>query len=548
MGGGVSHDKNAEVAAKLQALRQSYADRLPEELESLNSLAQALLSNEDRPQALSELKARLHKLAGSAGSFGYAALGQEARRLELALQGLSDQAPDPQRIAALVHRVTHLGDELVQVSDTRLVPQTSLREQGERHNRLFLLEDDPQVAEEIAESLRHFGHSVSVFAELGAAELAILANPPDFILADIFFLAEGRDSPELIEKLQRGRKAPIPVIFMSSRTDFDAYLAAARAGAIRYFTKPLDVAKLVDFLEDYLDARRSAPFRVLIVDDDGLLAGHYRQILEAAGMLVETLADPTQVLPKLDEFHPEVILLDLHMPRCPGTDLAKVIRLTDSWLQVPIVYLSAETDIDRRIQAVGHSGDDFLAKPISDKELVSAVKVRAARARQLSHVIDLDSLTGLLKHARAKEELVKEVARAKRQGQALSLAMIDLDHFKRVNDSWGHPAGDKVIRALAHLLRQRLRKTDVLGRYGGEEFIAILPGCPIEEASRLLDAVRCNFEALMFQAGQDSFQLTLSVGLAGNERGELAAEELLNLADNALYRAKREGRNRVVVA
>jgi diguanylate cyclase (GGDEF)-like protein len=140
-----------------------------------------------------------------------------------------------------------------------------------------------------------------------------------------------------------------------------------------------------------------------------------------------------------------------------------------------------------------------------------------------------------------------EVSRAKRSGEKVSLVMLDLDHFKQVNDTHGHTAGDKVIKAMAHLLRQRLRKTDALGRYGGEEFLVVLPRCAAPEALTLMNSVREHFSSLPFLANGQNFHVTMSAGIACYEGGEPAPERLLEMADEALYNAKSGGRNQVCV-
>lgn len=190
--------------------------------------------------------------------------------------------------------------------------------------------------------------------------------------------------------------------------------------------------------------------------------------------------------------------------------------------------------------------DDFLSKPISDVRLVSAVQARASRARQLDNLMSRDSLTGLLKHVRIKDELETELARCRRHDQPMSVAMVDIDHFKQVNDTHGHAAGDQVIKALAQLLKQRLRTSDLIGRYGGEEFVVVLPECNGSGAMGLMEDIRRRFAALRFHPNGGEFQCTLSAGLVTVLPGhELAGAEVLARADQALYTAKRGGRNQV---
>src|SRR5690606_25866423 len=157
--------------------------------------------------------------------------------------------------------------------------------------------------------------------------------------------------------------APVPVIFVSTRTDFAAYHAAVRAGAVGYFVKSLDIIRLVECFENYLDRRRSMPYRVLIIDDDQALAEHYKLVLGAADIRAEVIARPQEIFRVLQDFHPELILLDINMPECSGIELAQVIRLNQDWLRVPITYLSSEQDEEKRALAMVRAGDDFLSKP-----------------------------------------------------------------------------------------------------------------------------------------------------------------------------------------
>jgi diguanylate cyclase (GGDEF)-like protein len=158
-----------------------------------------------------------------------------------------------------------------------------------------------------------------------------------------------------------------------------------------------------------------------------------------------------------------------------------------------------------------------------------------------------DSLTGLLNHTVLKEQLAIEVARAARLGQKMSFAMVDIDHFKHVNDTYGHPTGDQVIKSISRLLQQRLRKSDVVGRYGGEEFAIILPNTGEEQAVRLLDELRVGFSQVRHLSEGREFYVTFSAGIAScsNFAG---ANQLSNAADRALYKAKAQGRNRVTLA
>jgi diguanylate cyclase (GGDEF)-like protein len=249
----------------------------------------------------------------------------------------------------------------------------------------------------------------------------------------------------------------------------------------------------------------------------------------------------------LEEFSPELILMDINMPGASGEEVAQVLRQQEIHVSVPIVFLSGETDKSRQLAAMGHGGDDFLVKPIQPEHLVSAVTSRIERYRALRNFMIRDSLTGLLNHTKIKEQLEIEIDRARRQQRPLSFAMIDLDHFKSVNDTYGHPTGDKVLKSLSRLLQQRLRKVDVIGRYGGEEFAVIFPDTSGPDAVRVLDGIRKDLVQIRQHGEKAEFSVTFSCGVASYP--DFATPEAINnAADKALYRAKHDGRNRVVLA
>jgi diguanylate cyclase (GGDEF)-like protein len=216
------------------------------------------------------------------------------------------------------------------------------------------------------------------------------------------------------------------------------------------------------------------------------------------------------------------------------------------YVSLPIVYLSSEMDQQKQFSAMRVGAEGFLTKPVVPEDLVDAVVIRAERMRTLRSLMVRDSMTGLFNHTTITQMLENAVANAGRSSGVLCFAMIDIDHFKQVNDTYGHPVGDQVIQALARILQQRLRNSDVVGRYGGEEFAVILQDVSVDAATRLIDALRQDFSRILFHAASTDFSCTFSVGLACYT-GDSRAEVLCEAADRALYEAKRNGRNCVVV-
>ncbi|WP_213661868.1 response regulator [Stutzerimonas stutzeri] len=409
---------------------------------------------------------------------------------------------------------------------------------------VYLALQNDQRADYLMRQLEFFSMSAQAFDSETAFRAAMHQRHPAAIVMDVDFTGPGAGL-RLAEQVQQGLEDKLPILFFShSETDTPTRLAAVRAGGLEFFTGTLDASTLLEKIEIFTRTAHSEPIRVLIVDDSRAQATHTERVLNNAGIITRMLIEPIQAIGALAEFQPDLIILDMYMPDCMGTELAKVIRQHERYVSVPIIYLSAEDDLDKQLDAMGEGGDDFLTKPIKPSHLIATVRTRAARARSLKARIVRDSLTGLYNHTHSLQLLEDARFQARRDNRPLSFAMLDIDNFKRVNDTYGHPMGDRVIRSLALFLKQRLRKTDHIGRYGGEEFAVVLPDTPVEAACKVLNDIRQRFAELRFPAQPQDLSCTFSCGIS-----ELSADTdvktLTQQADEALYRAKRGGRNRV---
>jgi len=543
--------ETTEIAAQLAALRERYRLQLGDTLQALGQRV-AGQGADIGMAVLKEIQSSLHKLAGSGGTFGFVKLSEKARQLEIMANEWTNAGTPPADGAWRVWKTDLLG--LPQTLDTP--PAQVLQTQatlggGKRPDgtvRLVLIEDDLELGASLTQGLGQFGYDAVHFSSFAAAEADIVANPPNALLVDVMLPNQTpADGTVAAGELFKRLGYRLPTLVLTGRSDFAAKLGAARAHASAFLVKPVDIPTLAERVESVLASGKEAPFRVLIVDDDEVLAEHYRLTLAAAGMLAERVSSPAMVLDAMTKLNPDIILLDLYMPECSGAELARAVRYDAAWQGLPIVYLSAESDLDLQIEALASGADDFLTKPISDKQLVATVRVRAQRARKITALMSQDSLTGLLKHSSIKERLAQEVDRARRQGKPLAAVMIDIDHFKLVNDRWGHPMGDQVIKTLGQILRQRSRRQDSIGRYGGEEFAAVLPECTAQDAKRLMEDIRQGFANVRFAHSGGSFSVTLSAGVACSDDFE-AGTSLLSAADQALYVAKHNGRNQVRIA
>lgn len=530
------------VEAQLAALRERFALNLRQSLADL--LAMTADGREPTAELLEHLHARLHRLAGAGGSFGHAELSQRAATLSRRIQDWlrpTVLAPDWRALCEELKGLQTIAPQAPAGSAIQPAERVAEPRLGHELAQLLMVHPDAELRARLGDGLVEFGYMVTRCAHAADALATLRAG----LQPDLLLLQLDDQTAALVQQLRGERSGhQLPALLLAGAPGFAAQLAAARCGGDDLLLLPVDTPTVAGSVERLLRERERPPCRVLIVDDDTELAEHYQLVLRQAGMLAEWVSDPLQVPERLDRLRPDVLLMDLYMPQYNGAELAQAIRYEEGWQGLPIVFLSAEGDLNLQMKAMGSVADDFLVKPIADMQLVASVRARTVRARRLAELMSQDSLTGLLKHGSIKDRLVYELERAARSGKPVSVAMVDIDHFKSVNDRWGHPMGDQVIKALGRLLRQRLRRQDSVGRYGGEEFMLVLPECEQAEAMRLIDDIRVGFSHLRFQCQDQVFEATFSAGLAASSApGE--AQEVLGAADAALYRAKHGGRNQV---
>lgn len=297
--------------------------------------------------------------------------------------------------------------------------------------------------------------------------------------------------------------------------------------------------------------------RILVVDDTNAGQDELVRLLGGAGHEVVAVGEGTAAIKAVRTEAFDLVMLDKVLP---GLDGLQVLRLLKGGLAedeyLPVILTSVKGDAASRVEGLRLGADDFIARPCDEQELVARVegllRIKTMHARlssakrELEHISTTDSLTGLLNKRGLQTRLRDEFLRVQRYGRVLSAAILDLDHFKSVNDTWGHLAGDEVLRQFADLLGENVRETDVVARYGGEEFVVLLPETSVEGALVSLERMRESMAGSRFGAPYVSLPLTFSAGVACFPSEDVRApDELLHRADAALYEAKRTGRNRV---
>ncbi|MCH8538509.1 MAG: diguanylate cyclase [Alkalimonas sp.] len=541
----VSSKKTGENQQRYVVLQQRFIGTLCGKATRLLEATRQLAEGEDTQ--LAAVIADSHQLAGSCGTFGLHELGKAARQIEQLALGLEKSPTLKQRhLRELVAKAEHFTQSVDSLISGGVAEKARQPVVVNETNQLWLLLDNQKLKDELSSQLSAFDYQIRAFSDFDACLLALKQESPALVYCTLSLDSDDSTVFEHTDLLEALQVKGIPWMLYTTTDDFDLRIQAARYQARAFYVSPLDIPAMLGRITELMQLTSQQKGRVCIMDDDALLAEHYALTLQAAGIDCMVLTEPKTIIQDILHFQPELILMDLHMPTYTGPELAGVIRQHDALKSLPIVYLSAEQDQAQQLKAMAFGADDFLTKPISEQQLVKAVKVRLTRSRELRDLIEKDSLTGLIKHSAIKEAAQLEFERSKRSDKHFSLVMLDIDHFKAVNDQYGHAIGDVVITTLATLLQQRIRRTDKAGRYGGEEFVLVLPECSSDDALLMLQAMLDSFRSIAFHALGHDFHCSFSAGIACSDSGFPDSETMLNAADEKLYQAKSLGRNRVI--
>ncbi len=299
--------------------------------------------------------------------------------------------------------------------------------------------------------------------------------------------------------------------------------------------------------------------RILVVDDDQdglyILRTYLTKQLKYE---VHTAMDGEEALAKAEEILPDVMLLDVMMPKLSGFEVCKRFKDSPEGRYTPVILLTAKSELMSKIEGLDCGADEYLTKPYDISELGARIRsmLRIKQLndelrlmnRQLEELSITDELTKLYNRRHINRKLEDEYRRATRYKRPLSCLMFDADHFKSVNDTYGHSFGDIVLKEIAQIIMDTARTVDVCGRYGGEEFILLLPDTEMDRATIVGERIRQKVEAHEFKNEEHSIRRTISVGLSALPDARIKDEfALVEWADKALYEAKQTGRNKLIV-
>lgn len=284
---------------------------------------------------------------------------------------------------------------------------------------------------------------------------------------------------------------------------------------------------------------------ILLVEDDKISRKMVAYHLNKHGYTVYPVENGQAALDFLQDKIPNLIICDIMMPVMDGMELRRRLLNHPDLRLVPFIFLSAKADLEDKVEGWMMVVGDYMTKPVEPVELIARVKSVLARHSLYEEMINYDHLTGLMSRRNLESKMAYELARIKRFGREFSVVMLDIDHFKNLNDTYGHAFGDEVLKEVAQTLKDSIREVDFVGRMGGEEFVIAMPETDNETGVAIAERVRASVEELKFK---DDVKVTISGGVATAPQDGLVQSDLLKVADEALYRAKNNGRNRIFAA
>jgi two-component system, cell cycle response regulator len=296
--------------------------------------------------------------------------------------------------------------------------------------------------------------------------------------------------------------------------------------------------------------------RVLVIDDNAVIKRLATMLLVKKGHSVETASSGSEGIVCAKSFKPHVILLDVMMPEIDGYEVCRCLKAEAETKDIPIIMVTSRAEIVDKVKGLELGAADYVQKPYDHEELQARVATQIKmktlwdelqeKNKLLEELVKKDGLTNLYNHRYFHDRIVEEFSRSKRYGLALSCVLVDIDFFKKINDTYGHQAGDEILKKLAGIILASIRDVDVAARYGGEEFAIILPHTTLENAATYSERLRRSVDEADFQFEGNSIKVTVSLGVASlPENRPQTHTDIIRFADDALYAAKNAGRNRI---
>lgn len=541
---------------KFEKIRQIYVESFPEKLQVITRYLKALSDQDDRSTIFIEFKNEVHKLAGSSGSHGFDEIYQLSRKIEKLLAELVDDNTQwdkcaehfNQQVNTLITSLKGIMREYnIKLSLDNVNDEHASDHLAHRKLPIFIISEKEDELALLTDVLENRSFAVYAFKDLKKAQEASKEQVPAIIVLeideDLSMLAKGNIHAEFCSSSD----IKPAIVIISRREDTDTRMKASLLGIDAFFASPINAHNFISTLDVLLAFRESKQGRVLLADEDQDRIDYIASVFKNENFESIAVNKATHIVDELVNFKPDLILLSLAQCKSEQGNVAKMIRSHEYYFNVPIICIVGKNDSHLKPNLLDLGVDDCITTDELSAGRLIALRQKIVRFRRANHLIIMDSLTGTLNRDAFVDRANEEISLAKRRGENICLAMIDIDHFKHINDANGHAVGDYVLRHLSDYLSNRLRRSDIVGRYGGDEFLVLLPDTDLNSAYLVLDMVRQNLINQTIRVRDSQVNVSISLGLVSARAADIRnVEMLIAEADKKLYEAKMSGRNKLI--
>jgi diguanylate cyclase (GGDEF)-like protein len=515
--------------------RDTFVTQLPQRIAAIEDIWSKLSTTVWDQDLLESLYDRVREISELSKSLSMFQLNETVFSLEVYLSSFvgSDIRPDASQIEAISGLVRAL-NTAAKVSPSA-EPETSAGQVT-----IFVLGAKGGLTTEVGTALNRIDSDVHYFSDVDTLLGQMQARPPRVIIADTAMLPEMPPLSAEIIRLRAQMSLHIPLLFISNSSSLQLRVDAIRAGGDGYFVSPLDANAIAAQISEIALPDMQQPYRVVVVEDDPTQAEFAGSILRKSGMEVLLVTEPTQVMERLRDFAPDLILMDIYMPEVNGIELTTIIRDHPEFVAVPIVFLSGEQNADKQLDALSVGGDDFIAKPIRPRHLLSVVETRIRRARQMKtatgHTTKHDRVTGLF----SRQYLLDKVAQtiAKDTIGAAAVVAVRPDGSQALREQLGVGGTDHLLADLGSVIEDQISGTDLAARIGEQEFGILVQR---DSEAALEQAVQRMLTAIAQHVFAGQVDLTASAGLCIINRSHADANGIVNRALAACSEAQGKG-------
>lgn len=551
---------NSKLEQKLNEFRVTFIADFNNNLSELIKLWSEARTSESL-EAIKKFRFEVHSLRGASGSLNFLSLNDRLGMIEEEVAPCEEQINSLTSIIPFIDR--HI-NSIIEASRSTPNPLLVLKEvspalgelresnkkkediasQSYRDIKIALIDDNESTSAVHAKLLTGFGFTTIQYNSIEQLENELDQRKFNIVLMDT---DNSINQPEQMFQFAAALKQRNTDVFiLSSKSSFANRLSAVRAKVKEYLLKPVNITTLVSKIRKNFKIDLIRPYRILLLDDQASVGIFYKTLLEDEHVEVLAISQAETIMTELESFHPDVFLLDMHMPNISGLEVAQLLRQQAKYDYVPIIFLTADDDINTKLQVLECGADDVIPKNTSPDLIVQQVDSRIQRGQEIRYLASRDSLTGVLNHGQIMDAAAHALRLSARQHKPTVIVMIDLDYFKKVNDKHGHGGGDKVLISLGQLLLQSVRDTDYVGRYGGEEFMVVFSDTEPSVIEHKMNNILTAFLHINYTVAEQSFHCSFSAGLASSTHHDKLSE-LISSADAALYKAKEAGRSQICV-